>query len=241
MPKIAVYSGAGMVIPVDQAIETTAFRCPWTREVFESKNEFVSHLKRYRTNTIHRGILRKKRNVIFKDLINQDSFEKIIAWVENNPRFFLEQGLDRDPFSREKYKKSQPDFSDFWVKITYLSVSYNQSVSNTHSCPRGERTNWGGRETYADGTPVPRGFPGWQGRIEFQINPELKWATFGSRVFDGLGINTGSGGGISENRYGYSVSFFSADWPGLEKSLIFEMLKDTPTRRFEYGTPRYFR
>lgn len=241
MPKIAVYSGAGAVIPVDQSIETTAFRCPWTRKVFMSKKEYVSHLKVYRTNTIHKAIYRKKRNVIFQDLINQDSFEKIIAWVENNPRFFLEQGLDRDPFIRHNNKHINFANSDFWIKITYLSVTYDKSVSNTHSCPRGERTNWGGRETYTDGTPVPRGFPGWHGRIEFQINPELKWATFGSRVFEGLGIHTGSGGGGSYNRYGYSVNFFSADWPGLEKSLIFEMLKDNPIPRFQYGTPYYFR
>lgn len=238
MPKVAVYKGNNSIIPVKDAIVGTGYRCPWTKQVFSSKKDYVSHLKNHRS-VIRDKIYERNHDAMFQDFINQPSFADIIRWIEDHPRFFLKNAVRNGSRSNSKYLNEIKE--KFWVKITYLSVKYDNRVSNSHSCPRGERTNWGGRDTYKDGTPVPLGYPGWQGRIEFQINPEIISPGTGSDVFRGLGINTGSGGGITENRFGYDVKFFTSDWPGLEKSVIFQILKDAQIEGFRYGDPKYFR
>lgn len=237
MPKIKAYKGNGAIIPVDTAKISTAFRCPWTGEVFGTKKGYVNHLRALRENRIHRTIRARKRDRIFQDLINQPSFEKIIEWIETHPEFLFD-GIIQN--GRDRWGERRSHLRDnFWVKITYLDVHWGDSVSNSHSCPRGGVTNWGRRDILNDGTPAPHGYPGWSGYIEFQLSHDLG---FGSAIMEPIGIYTGTGGGTEKNRYGYDVKFFASDWPGLEKNnLMISILKEEKPAGCRYGEPRYFR
>lgn len=236
MPKIKAYKGNGAIIPVDDAKIATAFKCPWTGEVFGTKKGYVSHLRVLREDRIHTNIRKKIRNKIFEELINQSSFEKIIEWIETHPEFLFD-GIIQS--GRDRWGDRRGHLRDkFWIKITYLDVRWADTVSNSHSSPRGGTTNWGGRDTLKDGSPAPRGYAGWSGRIEFQLSHDLG---FGSDAMQPLGIHTGTGGGTSGNRYGYDVKFFASDWPGLEKTRLFEIIKNEQPAGYRGGEPRYFK
>jgi len=233
MPKIKAYKGNGAVIPVADAKVSTAFRCPWTNKIFSNKKSYVTHLKVLREDRIHRAIRARIQHKIFEELINQPSFENIIEWIETHPEFFFDRIIHN---GRVGWRDRREHLRDkFWIKITYLDVSWSETVSNSHSCPRGGVTCWSSHEA-KDGRP--RGYPGWAGRIEFQLSHDLG---FGSDVFRNVGIHTGTGGGTRDTRYGYDVKFFASDWPGLEKNRIFEILKNERPASFRYGEPRYFR
>jgi len=225
-----------VIIPVDVAKVSTAFRCPWTGEIFGTKNSYIKHLRVLREDHIHRQIRNKNRDRIFQDLINQPSFTKIIEWIESHPEFLFD-GIIKN--GRDRWGQRRAHLrDDFRIKITYLNVHWSDCVSNSHYCPRGGVTNWGRRDTLNDGTPAPVGYPGWEGYIEFQLSHDIG---FGSSVMEPIGIHTGTGGGRSDNRYGYDVRFFANDWPGLEKAIIFNVLKEEKLAGFYYGNPQYFR
>ena len=233
MPKIKAYKGNGAIIPVDDAKVATAFKCPWTNKIFSTKKSYVTHLKVLREDRIHRAIRDRTKNKMFEELINQDSFEKIIQWIETHPEFFFDRIVHN---GRVGWRDRREHLRDkFWIKMTYLDVSWSETVSNSHSCPRGGVTCWSSHEA-KDGRP--RGYPSWVGRIVFQLSHDLG---FGSDIFRNIGIHTGTGGGISENRYGYDVKFFASDWPGLEKSVLFDILKNGRPASFRCGEGRYFR
>ena len=230
MPKIKAYKGNGAIIPVQDAKVATAFRCPWTNKVFSNKKSYVTHLKVLREDRIHRAIRTRIQNKIFEELINQPNFDKIIEWIETHPEFFFDRIIHN---GRVGWRDRREHLRDkFWIKITYLDVYWNDNVSNSHSHPRNGVSNWGG--DYGK----PTGYPGWGGRIEFQLSHDLG---FGSDVFRNVGVHTGTGGGISNNRYGYDVKFFASDWPGLEKNQLFDIIKGIRPAGYRYGEPRYFR
>ena len=233
MPKIKSYKGRGLIIPIDEAKVSTAYKCPWTNKIFGTKKGYLSHLKELRSTRMHYKIRAKIRQRKTDEFHNQSSFEAIINWIETNPDYWFDMAL------RIGYiKLHESTRSKFWVKVTYLDVKYSKSISNTHSCPKNGVTNWRGNNLLKDGTPAPTGYPGWFGHIEFQINPEFNVSA--SDLFRHTGINTGTGGGISNGCFGYGVSIFESDWPGLEKSIVFNMLSDKSSN-FTYGTPKYFR
>lgn len=234
MPRIKAYKGAGKIIPIDEAKVATAFRCPWTARIFGGKREYVAHLRDLREKRMHRrarGAVRQRR---LEALWDQDGFDLICKWIELNPDFMFETAVQN---GRNDAAERHRD--DFWVRITYLDLLWTDSASNSHACPRGGVTNWGGRRVDRDGNPAPRGYPGWTGRIEYQLSHSLG---FGSDIMRGLGIHTGSGGGTKDNRHGYGVTFFESDWPGLARIATHGRLSDDHAwKQVKYGTPRYFR
>lgn len=229
MPRIKAYKGAGKIIPVEQAKVATAFRCPWTKKIYGNKRDYVKHLKDLRENYMHSRIRAKSAEMKKQNLWNQPSFEDIVAWVEMNPEFMFDNGF-RVGWADEKDKKYR---DKFWIKITYLNLNWTNSASNTHSCPRGGVTNWGRREL-----GKPTGYPGFEGRIEYQMSYDIG---FGSDLMRGLGIHTGTGGGAGDNRFGYGVTFFDADWPGLVDNRTMDLLADRDWKKIQIGKPNYFR
>ncbi len=229
MHKIKAYKGRGVILPVDDAKIGVAYRCRWTNKVFGTKSAYVKHLKSVRQDRIHRNIRKKILDNKFNELINLPTFDAVIQWLENNPEFLFDRMFPNGPPS---YRNLPADIRDkFWFKITFLDIGYSKLISNSHSCPRGGVTCWSSREA-EDGRP--RGYPGWGGRIEYQMSHDVG---FGSDVVRGLGIHTGTGGGTGNNRYGYDVKFFESDWPGI--GVMNALLENQ--NRFRYGEPRYFR
>ena len=233
MPKIKAYAGNSSIIAVDSARVVTAFECPWTNKIFSTKKSYVDHLKVIRETRIRQVIRARNRHKMFEELISQTSFEKIIEWIESHPGFFFDRAVQYRGRKDHQHLREQ-----FRIKVTYLHVGYSEHVVNSHSCPRSGVTNWGGQGRLKDGTPAPRGYAGWEGRIEFQLSHDVG---FGSDVFRDVGVHTGTGGGSGDNRYGYDVRFFASDWPGLEKNLIFDILRDGVLKGFRHGTSKYFR
>lgn len=229
MPRIKAYKGAGKIIPAEEAKLVTAFRCPWTRKVFSVKRDYIKHLKVLRENYMHARVRAKATERKVQDLWNQPTFLDIVKWVEINPDFMFDNGVRQGWSMRDKAEKFR---DQFWIKITYLDLRWEPSASNTHACPRGGTTNWARREPNK-----PTGYPGFTGHIEYQMSHDIG---FGSDVMRGLGIHTGTGGGMGKNRFGYSVTFFDADWPGLVSNRVMDLLADNNWQRVHYGQPKYF-
>jgi uncharacterized C2H2 Zn-finger protein len=230
MPKIKVYKGNGALVPVDTAKVSTGYQCPWTNKLFATKKAYVNHLAKVREERIRN--MARKNYIIRKlaDLHNQPDLESIINWVQLNSDFILNRAKSKYAFGNEQW----PAPEEFQILITMLRVKHYPLVSNSHSCPRNGKTNWGGQNK-----DVPRGYPGWEGRIEFCTSHDIPG--FSSDLFRGTGIHLGSGGGMSRNRFGYEVRLYDSDWPGLEKQFVFNTLANKGMEDFYHGTPHYFR
>ena len=209
MPAIKVYKANGKMVPVSEAKIAKAYQCPWTSKVFATKAAYSKHLSELREDRMHRRARQNIRNRKLDDLINQPSFQDIVNWIETNPEFFFD-GLINLGHSGWAHRRAHLR-EEFWIKITKLNLHWSDRVSNSHNRPRDGVTNW---DRNVD---KPMGYPGWSGRIEFQLSHDLG---FGSDVLNNTGIHTGSGGGGSGNRFGYEVKFFSSDWPGLRSAAI---------------------
>lgn len=167
-------------------------------------------------------MINKEHSQIIRELNNQSGFLSIIQWVNKNGDFLSK----RKPWDRFGLR-------NFKVKITYLSVSYNENISNKYSAPRGKSTN------FHNDPNLPTRYPGWIGHIEWQTNQN--WPTYGSDLFRGTGINIGAGSGTSRNLYGYNVIFWEDDWPNLQKQRMINLLKiNSNMDYFSYGDPSHF-
>jgi len=81
-------------------------------------------------------------------------------------------------------------------------LTWDNSVSNSHHAPQGYKTNWAGKAKHTNGTPVPRGYPGWYGRVWIRYTEEPESFDAGRnlerfRVYPGTG-GFGSYNGIWE-------------------------------------------
>jgi len=104
------------------------------------------------------------------------------------------------------------------IDIRFSGMRYREKARNTHACPRGDKTQWGGDSTYPDGTLVPRGRPGLEGNITIVYSRD--YSGFKSNLLSSVGIHTGTGGGRGGEdgyyKYCYDVVMFMADWEGMQ-------------------------
>lgn len=215
MPTIQVYKHKGTMIPVADAKQAKAYICPWTEEIYATKRSYVSHLKRLREDRMHRRARQLRHQRKLEDLWNQPNFDSVIRWIHLNPEVFWENAKRRGWHSDgPRWDKIRDTFT---ITIQHLSLSYHDNVSNSHRCPHNGVTNWGSQGTFKDGTPKPRGYPGFGGRITFKTSHEP--FSFASNILEGTRIHTGSGGSGGNNIYSYDVKFFLNDWPGIAKRI----------------------
>lgn len=205
MPKLSVYKAGNTMIPVADAKVVTAYQCPWTDQLFGTKRTYVAHLAKLRKNRMHKNAQMRQRDKVFDEFINQPTFDDIIRWIETHPTFFFD-GIGKNAWWQTT-KGLAAHREKFSIKIDLLTLNWQDSVSNSHACPRG------GVENFNRKNDKPTGYPGWRGRIEFTI-PQFANSYVGSDLFERTGIHTGSGGGNGK-RYGYEVKFFASDWPQL--------------------------
>jgi hypothetical protein len=229
MPAIKVYKTKGTMIPIDEAKVAKAYQCPWTSKLYATKKSYVKHLANLRENRIRVQIRQKAHQKKMEEWWNQPTFEDIVKWVEMNPEFFWQRGRNSG-----YYKQEWDDIrDDFWIKITYIDARWSGCVSNMHDAPRTGVSNF--RKKAGN----PDGYPGWEGRIEFRSSHRIPG--FSTDQFRGTGINTGTGSGISDNRYGYSLRMFADDWPGLANQRSWDVLRDTCVNAHRVGEPYYYR
>jgi uncharacterized C2H2 Zn-finger protein len=205
MPIVKAYAGNNSVVAVDTAKIIDAYRCPWTKEVFQYKSDYTKHL-RYVRHNIHAKIRKQINDAKLIELSLQLSFENIISWIETNRAFFFNRLAAQDQ------RVKPDDYEKFYIKITKLVITRYDHISNSHYCPRGGVSNWTRSARLPNGDPAPTGYPGWQGDIDYKI---AKLPGLASDAFRGIGIHTGSGGARGGNVFSYDVRLFDDDWPGV--------------------------
>jgi hypothetical protein len=230
MPAIKVYKHNGIAIPVDVAKTAKAYCCPFTGEIVLTKRSYVSHLKDLRQKRMWRKARNLRHQRRLEEMWNLPTFEGIVKWITVNSDVIWQNGKQNGwSDNATRWNKIRDDFQ---IEITYLDLHWLNSLSNSHSCPHNGKTNWCSN---GDKHGIPKGYPGWGGRIEFKISHDVP--SFSSDLFKGTRIHTGTGGIIGNKTYSYDVKFFDADWPGVtaqiqadreqyEKDHLIDMIKN---------------
>jgi hypothetical protein len=152
---------------------------------------------------------RKARLVLaekcIQELQAQPTFEAISAWLEANYKILFARQLLVGNIGSFRGKEMPRDFQIKNVRL--VNMQWDDLCSNSHSAPKGKQQNWCGR---SDAKGVPRGYPGFRGRIQFEIG---KHYTYSTDLLRGTGIHTGSGGGGNSSEY--EVTLFAEEWPAL--------------------------
>jgi hypothetical protein len=187
-----------------------AWKCQSSGKLFEVEAEYISHkrkLARAKTAQLKKRRLAQERDQCWIDLQYEE--------------FDITQLAEKLVARQEIY---WPDTKSNLINLK-IDVTYSKLVSNTHCCPKTGIQNW---HCYND---KPRGYPGWSGRIYWEVN--TKDVSDSNRFRNNSYIHTGSGSGGSKldgtKTYQYSVSIFADDWPGLalyrEKQLMWSILE----------------
>ncbi len=210
-------------------------------KLFEDKNKYTAHLRklaRHRNAQRKLTIAEAEKDAVWAELYEREqSIDDWMQMVIDNQHLFWAEAALGDPYDWQNVGKKISRRKDAQVmpmpkvlKITHR-LQWSDSVSNSHSCPVGGVTNWGDR------TPgAPRGYPGWQGQIEWLVEwpKEFDYVYLGSDLFSRGSFSsgrqrahTGTGGGAGGHfnkefntwcqRPQYSFSIFASDWPGMAR------------------------
>ena len=187
-----------------------AWKCQSSGKLFEVEAEYISHKRKLaRAKTAQ---LKKRRMVQERDQ----------CWIDLQYEEFDITQLAEKLVARQEIYWPNTESNLINLKI---DVTYSKLVSNSHCCPKTGVQNWHRKNE------LTRGYPGWTGRIYWEVN--TKDVSDSNRFRNNSYIHTGSGSGGSKpdgtKTYQYSVSIFADDWPGLalyrEKQLMWSILE----------------
>lgn len=206
--------------------QVMVWQCPHTKKLFIEQDEYKAHLAklaRQRRKVKHENKIRSTfHEWLTEERLKLDSIDNLSTWLIDNQRIIMDAAnlIPCGNWAGEGFYDS-----DLFTEIKFEYLKWNSSVSNSHSCPKGGVTNWGGREKFADGAPKPNGYPGWQGYIRGSLKRLKKHngSYPASGFFKLVGIHTGTGGGGNE-RFGWDVKVFAEEWPGPAAELTFKKL-----------------
>lgn len=201
-----------------------AWECPHTKKLFKDHAKYKKHLAALaRDRAAQRKMTkyREERVAFWAELRSKVAciadIEK--ALIENWEMLCL-NGHTHGGFGRSKNNFNTTKWPKL-ISLKIIEIRWSNDQSNTHSAPIGFRTNWGGREE-----GVPRGYPGWHGRILFQVDKDFP--SFGSDIFKGIGFDTGAGSGGYDHSYRYEINLWADDFPLMnelrEKKLVVNAL-----------------
>jgi hypothetical protein len=200
------------------------YKCRFTGQIFEkdSKSDYITHLKnlreRFKDKRKDHRIKQEFNSWFSKEKEKILSPDDIPQWILANQKHLMKVynliGTPRYVHKDKFYPKTD--------EITELkfSLAFDSKLSNTHSCPKGGVTNWGGDPK------LPRGYPGYGGRLYAKLKRDKKHMCqypLGD-FFTFFGISTGTGGGGNSDT-SYDIEIFLADWPRLGEELIAKKLK----------------
>ena len=193
----------------------TAYKCPFTKKIFESRSGYRRHLLKLRKTRTEVRIERRTRRQARERV---DAMTSKIRSVSELESFIVKHFNDiLLAFYGPKHKYIN-DVKMHWFK--FERCYYSDMVSNTHSCPRSGVTNWGGRIEGA-----PRGYPGFSGQMKWEVTGP-KQADYGrdfnshvevGRVLEYIGVHTGSGCPGWKGDIGFQV--FADDFPGIKEEI----------------------
>ena len=209
-------------------------------KIFEDKKKYQNHLRKLARVRRERQRLQVEESL--KDRIWNELYEceqSVEQWrdmvIANQDLFWAEaaRGDKHDWSIVGKTRKGVVCPVPRLLEFTEFDLRWNDSVSNSHSCPVGGVTCWSSHEA-KDGRP--RGYPGWTGRVGWIVAWPKEWdgwylggdlfskGTFRSgrqRAHTG----TGGGGGMRYNEkhgcwvmsHAYDFRIFASDWPGMAR------------------------
>jgi hypothetical protein len=218
------------------------WKCDSTGKLFEDQKKYKSHLAKLARQRREQRKIQIENDIAQSWWTAAQNREMSIAdlpqfIIENQKHFWAEAARhewDWDRVGKRHRGVVCPVPELVW--FTEFNLLWSDEVSNSHTCPHNGVTNWGGREKLPDGTPAPRGYPGWTGRMEWRVKWPKEWdgTYLGSDLFKGrrcrIYSGTGGGGHYRDGcqTFGYGVEIFAADWPGLarfrEKELMWRTL-----------------
>lgn len=196
-------------------------------KLFEDKAKYTKHLRKLAAERqAQRKIaaMEEERESFIVQMGQVESIAALNKFIKDNWKWFWANGAKHE-FYRWDHGKAAP-FHEY-VDVSILSTQWVENLSNSHSCPRTGKTNWGG---YESKNGVPRGYPGWHGRINIKVKPPMSGHKkdpyilqgWGSSYFDRTIINTGGGGGgvgTDIQSYSYDVDLWAADFPVMYEAL----------------------
>jgi hypothetical protein len=154
----------------------TAYKSDADGKIFEDKKKYQAHLRRLARHRLAQRqlmIAQEAKDAAWATLYEREqSIDDWMQMVIDNQHLFWAEAAAGDPYdwkivgtkiSRAKNAMVVP--APRVLKITH-DLRWSDSVSNSHSCPVGGVTCWSSHEA-KDGRP--RGYPGWQGRIEWLV------------------------------------------------------------------------
>jgi hypothetical protein len=177
--------------------KVTAWQCPHTEKLFLHESDYRTHL-----NKLARKRIQERREAAIRAAFDQTirdfqmscfSFSDIWRWVEQN--------------SHVIYSRKPKDERPRIVRIEFDDMRWSPSCSNTHNAPHGKPTNWHCEPN------IPRGYPGWKGRVRYLIEKNVNG--FHSEPLKRIGIHTGSGGSGNGLNYSYEVTIFAEEFENI--------------------------
>ena len=232
----------------------TAYKSEADGKIFEDKAKYQAHLRklaRHRLAQKKLTIAKEAKDAAWAELYEREqSIDDWMQMVIDNQHLFWAEAAEGDPYDWQNVGKKISRGKNAMVmpvpkvlKITH-DLRWDDSVSNSHSCPHNGVTCWSSNEA-KDGRP--RGYPGWTGRIVWLVEwpKEFDGIYLGSDLFSRgtfrtgrqrANTGTGGGGGGHFNREfntwcqkpSYDFKIFAADWPGLaryrEKRVMWDRL-----------------
>jgi len=232
----------------------TAYKSVTDGKIFEDKAKYQAHLRklaRHRLAQKRLTIAQAEKDAAWAELYEREqSIDDWCQMVIDNQHLFWAEAAEGDPYDWQNVGKKISRGKNAMVmpvpkvlKITH-DLRWDDSVSNSHSCPHNGVTCWSSNEA-RDGRP--RGYPGWGGHIAWLVEwpQEFDGIYLGSDLFSRgtfrtgrqrANTGTGGGGGGHFNREfntwcqkpSYDFKIFAADWPGLaryrEKRMMWDRL-----------------
>ena len=216
----------------------TAYKCDTTGKLFEDKDKYKKHIRKIATarrnqlkiDQAHKVEVQWWHDNFWNHVKSLDQLKAAILYHRD---VFAARGV-KNYWSDKKLKPTPI------VEFTTFRLGYSDCVSNTHDCPHNGVTNWGCKETLNDGTPAPRGYPGWTGRFDYIVQShkgQLFSYPGSSDMWEGTRIHSGTGGGGGHHdqktnflqSFGFDFRLFADDWPAMkdayEKAVTWAALK----------------
>ena len=207
-------------------------------KLFEDKTKYQKHLRKLGRERLARRkleIVEAEKDAVWAELYDREqSIEQWRDMIIAEQHLFWAEAARHDVHDWSivgKKRKGVVCPIPQLLEFTEFRLTWNDNVSNSHSCPVGGVTNWGVREPEA-----PTGYPGWEGRADWVYAWPKEWDGhyLGGDLFGGFAnhygrsrAHTGSGGsggtvfskkhGCYVTSCGYSLNIFASDWPGLAR------------------------
>jgi hypothetical protein len=204
-------------------------------KLFEDKTKYTKHLRglaRQRNQARKIAQMEADRESFIKRMgATVKSIKELEQFIHDNWEWFFANGMKHALWMSDPKPKNKHTL----VSIKFDNMRWSDSVSNTHSCPRGGVQNWNQSHNRHKGLNLPEGYPGWQGTIYFTVDAGTtthkvprECDGYGSDYFKDTGINTGSGSGGSKCQY--DMKLFAADFPAMalarEQAQVWAILED---------------